>query len=341
MGVFAEWQPKYAGHGIPTFPLNISDGQKKPATKGYARTGLKGSGQLVLKFPDVNAFAFMAGERSGVTVVDIDSPDDEDMLRDVLRRYGDTPLISRTGSGGFHLYYRHGGEDRKIRIDPNMPVDRLGGGVVAAPPSMGSKGAYRFIRGTLADLERLPFVRADNIDGAVQDAVRHELVKAGGRNKALMEYLRPQWRYVDDEAAFLDVAFTYANTHLDRTGEHPFTDDEVRNVARSVWAWAEDKVSKGQYFVGTGRYLQLSHDAIDRVLPLGADALMLFMVLKRRSDHRQNLIVANDMRLTMPDGEWTLVRFRRARQILIDNGVLKETRPASTWHGPATYAWQG
>ncbi|PAU91764.1 hypothetical protein CK240_17855, partial [Paracoccus salipaludis] len=187
---------------------------------------------------------------------------------------------------------------------------------------MGSKGAYRFIRGTLADLERLPFARADNIDGAVQDAVRRELVKAGGRNKALMEYLRGQARYVDDLEALVDVGFTYANETFDRTGGHPFTDSEVRAIAASVLDWTQRKIGEGQYFVGTGRYLQLSHDAIDRVLPLGADALMLFMVLKRRSDHRQNLIVANDMRLTMPDGEWTLVRFRRARQILIDNGVL-------------------
>lgn len=343
MGAFAEWQPRYAGHGIATFPLEISGSQKKPATRGYDRIGLRGSGQLVLKFPDVDAFAFMAGKRSNVTIIDIDAPDDEGLLRNVLRRYGETPLISRTGSGGFHCYYRHADETRRVRPDPDTPVDFLGGGVVAAPPSLGSRGTYRFIRGTLADLERLPFIRQDaaNTDAAVQEAVRRELVRAGGRNKALMEYLRGQARYADDADALLDVAFTYANDSFDRTGGHPFTDDEVRAVAASVWDWTQRKIGEGQYFVGTGRYLQLSHDALDRVLPLGADPLMLFMVLKRRSDHRGSLIVANDMRLTMPDGEWTLVRFRRARQALINGGILKETRRASTWHGPATHVWQG
>jgi len=331
MGLFAEWQPRYAHEGVATFPLLIEGKTKKPATKGYARTGLKGSEQLALKFPDLDAFAFMAGKRNGITVVDIDSPDDEDMLRDVLRRYGDTPLISRTGSGGFHCYYQHGGEDRKIRIDPTMPVDLIGGGVLAAPPSKGSRGNYGWIRGNVADLHRLPFIRSDAGRPEVQRAVKRELVQEGNRNRALFEHLMRQARHVDTFDSLLDVARTFADDQF----AVPMADDELVQTAKSAWGYE----TTGKNRFGQAATLSITHERIDQVLPLGADAVALFIYLQRRSNHRENLIVANDMCKTMPDGEWPRKRFAKARQALIDNGILKETRPASTYHGPATYAW--
>lgn len=340
MGIFATWQPRYAREGVATFPLLIDDKAKKPAVKGYAKTGLKGSGQLAMKFPDVDAFAFMAGRRSGVTVIDIDSPDDEDLLREVLRRYGDTPLISRTGSGGFHCYYRHGDEGRRVRPDPDTPVDHLGGGVLAAPPSQGSRGAYTFIRGSVADLGRLPFIRGGSDRAEVKAAVQRKLVKAGGRNKALMDYLRGQARYTDDLAGLIDAARTYADDQLDRATGHPFTDAEIEAVARSVWEWTEKKIGSGEYFVGEGKRMVIGHGDLDHVMSLGADALMLFLHLKRRSAHLGEIVVANDMRLSMPDGEWTLARFRKARTALIDATILREVRKASSWHGPSLYLWQ-
>jgi hypothetical protein len=97
MGVFAEQQPEYAKHGIPTFPLNIQGKTKKPASRGYGRVGLTGSEGLARKFPEANAFAFMAGPRSNIMIIDIDAADD-DLLRDTLKRHGDTPAIVRTGS---------------------------------------------------------------------------------------------------------------------------------------------------------------------------------------------------------------------------------------------------
>lgn len=339
MGLFAEWQPRYAEQGVATFPLIIEGKNKKPATKGYARTGLKGSGQLALRFPDVSALAFMAGKNSGVTIIDIDAPDDEDLLREVLARYGDTPLISRTGSGGFHCYYGYAGESRKIRMDPTIPVDKLGGGVVAAPPSKGSRGDYGWIRGGLADLHRLPFIREDARRAEVRQTVERELVQHGSRNGALLKYLRSEARHTDDLESLIDVGMTYANDCMDRVTGHPFTDAEVQAVARSVWDWTERKIAEGNYRVGVGRYMTLAHEKIDQVLLLGADAVMLFIYLQRRSDHRKSLIVANDMAKTMPDGEWPRKRFAKARQALIDGGILRETRPASTYHGPATYAW--
>ncbi|WP_176562775.1 bifunctional DNA primase/polymerase [Paracoccus liaowanqingii] len=138
MGIFAEHQPIYASYNIPTFPVRITADQKKPATVGYRKLGIPSSQQLALKFPDLDAFAFMAGKRAKITVLDIDSPD-ENLLRDMMKRHGQTPIIVRSGSGNFHAWYRFNGEARAVRPDPSIPVDLLGGGVVIAPPSKGMR----------------------------------------------------------------------------------------------------------------------------------------------------------------------------------------------------------
>lgn len=40
---FATWQPIYAEHGIPTFPVRFVDGDKKPAVASYLKMGLPAS----------------------------------------------------------------------------------------------------------------------------------------------------------------------------------------------------------------------------------------------------------------------------------------------------------
>lgn len=154
MGVFADHQPIYASHNIPTFPVQ----GKKPAVKGFARFGLKTSGQLAFKFPDIDALAFMAGGRSRITSLDIDSSD-EDLLRDMMKRHGQTSIIVRSGSGNFQAWYLFNGEKRLIRpYGASVPVDVLG-----RVDKRGSPGAVIVIqagicngdqRGTRPDVER-------------------------------------------------------------------------------------------------------------------------------------------------------------------------------------------
>src|SRR5207302_7936789 len=55
-GIFAEWQPRYAQHGVATFPVRIIGSDKKPGIKGYLKTGLRGSAQLALKFAEAQSF---------------------------------------------------------------------------------------------------------------------------------------------------------------------------------------------------------------------------------------------------------------------------------------------
>ena len=70
-GVFAEWQPRYAEHGVATFPVE----NKIPRVRSWQKLGLNGSSQLAMKFPDADAFGFQCGARNRITLIDIDSDD--------------------------------------------------------------------------------------------------------------------------------------------------------------------------------------------------------------------------------------------------------------------------
>ena len=74
MGIFARWQSRYAEHGIATFP--VSEG-KKPLIRHWSHIGLKGSAELAGKFANESALAFVCGKPSGVTIVDIDTDDEQ------------------------------------------------------------------------------------------------------------------------------------------------------------------------------------------------------------------------------------------------------------------------
>jgi len=114
------------------------------------------SAKIVVSFPDADAFGFMCGSRSNITVLDVDSKD-ERILADAINRHGNTPIIARSGSGHFQAWYKHNGERRQIRPDRNVPIDILGtNGYVVGPPSQVTRGDYQFIEGSLDDLHNLP-----------------------------------------------------------------------------------------------------------------------------------------------------------------------------------------
>src|SRR5262245_27455121 len=162
-GVFSKWQPLYAEHGIATFPISIEGKNKRPMSKRYQRTGLRGSAVLAGKFTNATALGMLLGTPTKIEVVDVDTKD-ERALGDALSTYGDTPIISRTASGGgFHAWYRysdaawknHAKSRRAIRPDQSKPFDFLAGGVAVLPPSIGPAGQYEFIRGGLDDIGAL------------------------------------------------------------------------------------------------------------------------------------------------------------------------------------------
>src|SRR5262249_25727048 len=93
-GLFAEWQPRYAERGIPTFPVR----EKRPAIRGYLKLGSATSARLAKKFPDADAIGFTLGKRSKITVLDVDTPD-ETVLADALNQYGQIRDLLDRGFG--------------------------------------------------------------------------------------------------------------------------------------------------------------------------------------------------------------------------------------------------
>lgn len=332
MGVFAENQPLYASHNIPTFPAN----GKRPASRGYERVGIPGSAQLALKFPEIDALAFMAGKRTKITVLDIDSPD-EDLLRDMMKRHGQTPIIVQSGSGHFHAWYRFNGEKRKVRPDTSIPVDLLGDGVVVAPPSKGATGAYEFIRGSLADLHRLR-PAANIIDFPKPQLVPKANQPAGliteGRNQSLFNHLMCIARHCDDLEALLDEAFTFAGGSIDRTARHAFTDAEIRSTAKSAW----DITARGDNRFGGPAHSILLNTARDQLHELGPDPLFLHSVLQKWVGDEQHFLIANGMAGHMPGGTWARKRFAAARVALVEAAAVIPTRRASSGKA-ALFKW--
>ena len=173
-GIFAKYQPRYAEQSVITFPVS-SD--KKPAIKHWQRVGLEGSAKLAAKFSDVDSFGFPLGPRSGLTILDVDTKD-KSVLHEAQSRYGETPYLVETG-GGYHAYYRYGGERRHIRPwGPDVPIDVLGNGYAVGAPSIAAKGPYKIIHGTLDDLKSLRPLHA------VLDSLRKP-IREGRRNQSL------------------------------------------------------------------------------------------------------------------------------------------------------------
>jgi hypothetical protein len=226
-GLFARWQPRYAEAGIATFPVR----DKRPAVRGYLNASVRASRQFALKFPDEDAFG-LACRRSGITVLDVDAPD-EHLLRNALDEFGPTPIVIRSGSGNFQAWYRHNGERRQIRPNPSRPIDILGDGFVVAPPSQLSKGAYEFICGSLSDIAKLPIMRGvvkplpSILTVAAYDA---KLVPVGQRNDALWRACMEKARSCQSVEELEASAFEMNRSVL----VDPLPDSEVMRVVKSA-----------------------------------------------------------------------------------------------------------
>jgi hypothetical protein len=318
-GLFPKWQPHYAAHRVATFPVRITEDAKRPAITNYGTVGLPASAVLASKqqFANANAFGFMAGPRSNIAVLDVDTSD-EKILANALDRHGQTPLIVRSGSGKFHAYYRHAGERRRIRPWQGLPIDVLGsGGYVVAPPSRAARGRYEIIQGGLDDLERLPAMR--NFAHT-----KPEVARDGERGTKLFEHLMRAAHHVDCFDDLLDVGRTFGDNC-----EPPMEEARVISTAQSAWGYTQRGLNRfGQH----GAWFPL--DEVDRLVDY-QDAFFLLAFLRAHQGPDATFMCANGLAEKFG---WHRVRFANARRRLIELGHLKAVRNAG-YRTAALFRW--
>jgi hypothetical protein len=336
-GIFSKWQPRYAEHGIATFPVRIEGKDKRPMNQGYQRTGLRGSAELGKKFTDAQALGIILGARNNIELVDIDTKD-ERALADALSTYGDTPIISRTASGGgYHAWYRysdgawkpHGKSRRAIRPDRTKPFDFLATGMAVVPPSVGPLGRYEFIRGGLDDVGALkPLARpvpAEQHDFAAIAAALPTLpATEGSRNTKT-------WRYAmrfAKSATTLDQLITEILAFNERSLP-PLEKEEVMTICDSAWAYTQNNQNRfgqhGAYFP-TDEVVSMLQDH---------DAFMLLAFLRAKQGPWNTFMVANGLTEVL---HWTRKRVAAARTRLIQMGYIVPVRQAGKGV-PALFKW--
>lgn len=303
-GIFSRWQPAYDEAGIATFPVDAE--RKAPTVGNYLRAGRPASREWAAKFPEADALGFACGPRNRLTVVDVDAPN-ENLLADVLDRFGPSPIIIRTASGKYHVWYLHGGERRKIRA-PGLdgPVDILGGGYAVAPPSRSAKGEYQFIAGSLADLGQLPTMAQAC---PANDPAEISPAKPGSRNESLF---RACLRVAPD---CLDFDMLLARAAVLNGGGLP--PEEVARTAQSAWRYQ----CEHRNGLAGGRFVVIDLAAA-QILRASPDASYLYQLLKAEHWGR-DFFITNSWAKSLP---LSLERLQNARRFLLRHNLIALVR---------------
>ena len=332
--VFRAAAVDYYRAGLSVIPTGGESG-KKPCECGFMQFARKRPHRKTLERwiqtrPTAN-IGIMAGPVSNLTLVDLDGP----LLETALAEFGDTPVITQTPRGGYHLYYRFNGERHTNRLN-GAAIDVRGAGgtpLVIAPPSIRPDDfkRYEFLSGGVADFVRLPVARRGSLP-LVYDAPKRpaknwsEMQDGDGRNPRLFQCaLRLASQYPREEV--IDRALA-ANGNF----EMPLPLDEALKAIHS----ALDYEVRGENWVGQEARAQIAATELDS-LGGHSDAALLLMRLRVAHGWRDGgeFFLANAMSKTFG---WGLERFRNARDFLADTGFLIRVHPGGDGrHSPPIY----
>lgn len=328
MGAFGQVAFEFCDVGLAPIPTGGRDG-KSPVMRGYANpkaiVNLGNVGRLIGRHSEKNV-ALVCGP-SNIAVVDID---DSTLHWSMVKRFGATPLVVQTASGGVHLYYRDVPQARSVnlRSSEGLAVEvKAKKNIVIAPPSKNFKTGkgYRFLDGDFSPstLKSLPPFKADAIHAGIP-AARLRAVMEGERNEWLFQNCLKEAPHVDGFEDLLDVART-------RNDEcEPILDDaEVVKVASSAW----------RYQI-TGRNFYSSHGfapampltevmALAELHPGDTAALLCFLRIKHsaRMKRGETFHLATDaMEKANVLPGWSRKHYRMAIDRLLDGRFLEVVR---------------
>jgi hypothetical protein len=298
---------KYLEMDLSVFPCGKDDG-KKPLVTWKSFQAKFPSQKAIYNwyddFPDANV-AIVTGKLSNLTVVDCDNPDISQA--DLLKDYGDTPLIARTPSGGYHLYYAYNGESNTQ--DKIQKIDIKGqGGYVVAPPSINrvKNTPYQFIAGDIWEIKKLPKM--------VKSALKKSVFSVGERNKTLFNYLKKQAPECSSYEALQIIGFNFNQQKLSPA----LTQDEVVRTVKSIWSYKEE----GRLFNAGEQNLILNMERLNPLIFDHPKAFAMYVDLIRC--HRG----VNEVFAICPKGYakrcgWSDTTVAKVRDVLLKYGVIE------------------
>jgi hypothetical protein len=193
----------------------------------------------------------VTGSISGLVVVDVDTSDNG-RAEEIANRFP-TTLVSRTGSGGTHLFYHHPDPFQTRfpnRVNKQSKTDIRGdGGFVVAPPSMHSNGSlYSWV---LHDLSRVPtlpltalpliFPGMSNQAEGDKDWILEALQGVGeGERNSTAARLAGYWIHKgipEDVIIGMLLDWNIKNTP-------PLRSSEIERTVRSVWETASRETDR-------------------------------------------------------------------------------------------------
>lgn len=140
---------EYGSHGWSILP--VKPDEKRPYMQNWLQyTKERASTQVVSEwFTHLSGagVGVVTGKISGILVLDVESTCPEP-IEDILRKYP-TNMVSRTGSGGYHLFYQYpsnrGRVSNRVRLFDGIDLRADGGFIVLPPTKHPSGGRYEWV----------------------------------------------------------------------------------------------------------------------------------------------------------------------------------------------------
>ena len=334
-GTFASAAPELAGLGLAVIPVGGDDG-KRPLVR-WPRWPVGANSEAlaawVESFPNENIGVLT--KLSKLAIVDVD---DRKLFDVAQRRFGPTPIITRTPSGGAHLWYRANGESsRNLRLSEGLAIDVKAGGAsrggfVVVPPSRRPAGpyagnAYCFDLGGWADLSGLPKLLPGSLPDNGEElrcagnrgigvGAARELaliaIRFGVRNNKLFSALMSKATRLNSEIELATEA-----AQLNSGFEAPLSLQEVIRVVKSVWGYRE----RGEIWNdGEPRILITRAE----LLAFGGDADAFLLYKHLHANHAARHVPFAISPNAMNDAEtipgWGRARYRSSRNALVSLG---------------------
>lgn len=307
--IFANHAADYAEHGLIVFPVGGDDG-KRPLVANWQHFRPNTWESMSDRFNGANIGIVNGKGRNALCIIDID---DAALLPEAIETYGETPLISQTPSGGFHLWYEYNKEPRKIRFK-GQEIDVLGkNGFMVAPPSMRPDGVpYRFIEGDVTDISHLP--RMKSVIPAVKSLpdAHNTNSDEGQRNNKLFKFCLSIAHGASCEDELLHKGLMKNETYIP-----PLDVNEALRTIQSAWRCQ----SEGRNM--HGRQGAIIHGEIFDAL-IGQDTafyLMSFLIQKHQG--LRNTFAIDQMKVGKLLGGKDAKTIRKARDILLDRNLIE------------------